>query len=368
MKKVIVFSLGFVFTLFLGFSFFSYFSSPSKYDFNELSLSDIDLSEAEEIISGSLPYVVYEPLTIESVFNNKNDTKKNSDSVVIVSTGDVIPARVTNAKMQSKGVEYPFYKVESLLKDSDLTVVNLEAPIFKGCPVTFEGMIFCGPETFGNALKKYGVGLATLENNHIGNYGLKGIEDTKRALKEAGVEYARFNEPYIVSIKGQTFGFLPVNGVGPAIDRILLSEKISELRQNVDVVVVSVHWGKEYTYDPARALGIAPDDPQEIGHLMIDSGADVVLGNHPHWVQGIELYKEGFISYGSGNFIFDQEWSQETKEGVVGAYTFIKGKLVDVKYTPIVIEDYAQPRIATDIEGLKILDAMKMSSIRIRNR
>ncbi|MDQ3098601.1 MAG: CapA family protein [bacterium] len=368
MKKVVVFFLGFVLTVSVGFVSLNFFTLPDR-SLISPSLDEITTAAANELESlEPPPYVVYAPLTVDSIFASQKKRTNSADDVVIVATGDIIPARVTNAKMKSKGVGYPFLKIESILKSGDLTVANLEAPLTKNCQVTLEGMTFCGTVDFADSMKRHGVSLVTLENNHINNHGAQGISDTINALESAQLPFSRFDTPYITEIKGQRFGFIPINGVGPAINRALLSERIRDLRNKVDVLIVTVHWGKEYTYDPSSAPGIAPDDPQEIGHLMVDSGADVVFGNHPHWVQGVELYKDAFISYSHGNFIFDQEWSQETKEGVIGSYTFAKGKLVDVSFTPIVIEDFAQPRPAVENEGNKILDAMKMSSVRIMNR
>jgi poly-gamma-glutamate synthesis protein (capsule biosynthesis protein) len=129
---------------------------------------------------------------------------------------------------------------------------------------------------------------------------------------------------------------------------------------------VAVNWGKEYSSDPYQAPGIANDDPRVIGRALIDAGADVIVGNHPHWVQGVELYHQGFIAYAHGNFIFDQEWSRETKEGVIGAYTFHNKKLSGVSFIPVIIENYGQPRLASETESAVILERMRSSSERLR--
>ncbi len=365
MKKISIFFVGFSLTVSLGVLALSFFSArqPSP---PLLSATLPEESLAEELGTPlPSPYIVYEPLTRSSIFSAQRRHTVEADDVVIVATGDIIPARVTNAKMKAKGVDYPFLKVDELLKSGDFTVANLEAPLLENCQVTLEGMSFCGTAEFAPAMKNHGISLATLENNHIGNHGLAGIEETKKILEKADLPYARFDTPYVTTLKDIRFGFLPVNGVGPSINKELLATRIRQLKETVDVVIVCVHWGKEYTYDPLPAPGIAPDDPREIAHTMVDSGADVVFGNHPHWVQGVEFYKEGFIAYGHGNFIFDQEWSQETKEGVVGSYVFSRGKLVDVVFTPIVIEDFAQPRLATPPEADAILGHMQASTERL---
>jgi poly-gamma-glutamate synthesis protein (capsule biosynthesis protein) len=141
-----------------------------------------------------------------------------------------------------------------------------------------------------------------------------------------------------------------------------MAEQIRALRPQVDVLSVAYHWGVEYVSVPAPGAGIAEDDPVEIGHLAVDAGADLVIGNHPHWVQGVELYKGGFIAYAHGNFIFDQMWSYETRLGVIGKYTFYDEELVRVEYTPLISVDYGQAVPLTGAEGQGVLDGMKASS------
>jgi len=118
------------------------------------------------------------------------------------------------------------------------------------------------------------------------------------------------------------------------------------------------------------APGIADDNPVEIAHLAVDAGADLIIGNHPHWVQAVELYKgkhalsgaEGYIAYAHGNFIFDQMWSYETRVGVIGRYTFYDDRLVRVEYIPTLIQDYAQPVPLQGADAQAVLDGMKVAS------
>ena len=97
--------------------------------------------------------------------------------------------------------------------------------------------------------------------------------------------------------------------------------------------------------------------------MIIDDGADVVIGNHPHWIQPPEIYKGKFIMYAHGNFIFDQMWSENTRKGVVGKYTFYDKKLVDVEFSPVLIENYAQPNFMSDADKKILLDDLKKESL-----
>ena len=116
------------------------------------------------------------------------------------------------------------------------------------------------------------------------------------------------------------------------------------------MVVVQFHWGKEYVRLPQRAPGVAPDDPRDLGRAAPAAGADLIIGNHPHWVQGGGVVagpgapgtnppdSGRLITYAHGNFVFDQMFSAETREGVVGRYTFHGARLVAIEYRPVRIE------------------------------
>src|SRR5690606_2312827 len=121
-------------------------------------------------------------------------------------------------------------------------------------------------------------------------------------------------------------------GVSKA-DPDIIRKEIQEARNMADIVIVQFHWGVEYVSQPSERQ-------RKLGMLAIDSGADLVIGNHPHWIQPIEIYKDKLITYAHGNFIFDQMWSEKTKEGVIGKYYFYNNKLVDAEYMPIKIHDY----------------------------
>ncbi len=306
-------------------------------------------------------------LTLDDIFPPRDLSALGLDESrlrVLVATGDVIPARSVDMRIRGRGNDffYPLAKTADLLTDGDVSVVNLEAPLIRNCPPHDDGMQFCGQPGFAAALKKAGVDVATLENNHIGNYGKAGIQETVKNLEAQGVAWADRDTPAIVDVRGLTFGFLAFNGVGETFNRKAMQEQIEALRPRVDVLVVALHWGREYVDVPARSPGIANDDPTAIGHFVIDAGADLVIGNHPHWVQAVEVYHDKLITYAHGNFIFDQMWSLETQIGVVGRYTFYDNALVGVEYTPVQIRDYAQPTVMQGKAAQAALQRMEAAS------
>lgn len=306
-------------------------------------------------------------VTIERIFDNDHSWVENLPKeriATIIATGDVIPARSVNYKMVTgKGFRWPFEKTADLLSQADLTVINLETPLLSVCPTTVEGMLFCGDARAVEGLTYAGVDIATLGNNHIGNHYKEGVDETKSILTKAGITPVSETAVY-KDIKGMRFAFLAYNDIGapeegvPWADDEKLQKDVAEARKNADIVMVSYHWGVEYVTMPNERQ-------RALAHMTIDAGADVVLGNHPHWIEPIELYKDKFIIYAHGNFVFDQEWSPETKLGVVGKYIFSDKKLIDVEYVPVRIMDYGQPYILEGDERKKVISSMKDASLRL---
>lgn len=307
------------------------------------------------------------PITVAGIFSSDHtwvSSLPKEKTVTMIATGDVIPARSVNYKMATgHGFRWPFEKTADVLRSADLTVINLETPLLTNCPTTVEGMLFCGDARVAEGLTFSGIDVATLGNNHVGNHFLEGVMETKKILNDNGIipiaEGAGYKE-----VKGTRFAFLSYNDIGAAEPGVPWAEEnkikadIVEARKNADVVIVSYHWGTEYVTEPT-------DRQKSLAHFTIDNGADVVLGNHPHWIQPIELYKDKFIIYAHGNFVFDQEWSEETKLGVVGKYIFYDGKLVDIEYLPVRIVEYGQPYFLEGAERQQLLQRFQEASIRL---
>src|SRR3990170_3730784 len=304
-------------------------------------------------------------LTLADVFPPRDISSLDPSRLrTVIATGDVIPARYTDVIIRQRGDDflYTVAATKDITAAADLTVINLEAPLVDYCAYHDEGFTFCGRPGFVAALQAAGVDLATLENNHIGNYGLEGISETEQTLAAAGIGFADRITPAIKDVRGLKFGFLAFNGVGETIDRTAMTAQIQALRPKVDVLAIAVHWGDEYVSLPQTAPGVSEDDPVEIAHLAVDAGADLLIGNHPHWVQAVELYKGKFIAYAHGNFIFDQMWSYETRVGVIGRYTFYDDVLIGVEFIPVLIEEFAQPAPLQGTEAQGVLDGMKAAS------
>ena len=286
-------------------------------------------------------------------------------------TGDIIPARGVNYFATVKhDFLWPFRPTADYTKNADITYINLEAPLFAGCPVSpAASFTFCGDARFVNGLTFMGADVANLANNHLSNYGAEGITATDQLLQKNGILTSGLGPVAVIDIRGIKFGFIGFNGVGRAIDQTALKEGIARAHQLADIVVVQFHWGKEYERQPMPDPGVpTPDDPVNIGHEAIDWGADIVIGNHPHWYQGVEVYKGKLIQYANGNFVFDQMWSEETREGVIGTYTFYGTQLVAASWKPVRSYDYGQPVFMNAQDSASTLQTMEAASDTLATR
>ncbi len=311
-------------------------------------------------------------LSLASIFGTPPDLRRIDPKrmVTIVVTGDVIPARNVNEQMLNRNdFLWPFRQTVDYLKSGDLEFVNLEAPLVAGCVRFNVGFKpFCGDPRFIDGLTFAGVSVANLSNNHLTNYGQTGTSSTIKLLTDHNIQPSGIGLVAHLSVKGVRFAFLGFNGVGTRIDPVELKREITLARPGADVVVVQFHWGKEYVLTPqSTGDSIAPDDPRVIGHLAVEDGADLVIGNHPHAVQGVEIYKGKLITYAHGNFVFDQMWTpdpgqEDPRNGVVGRYTFIDGALAAVTYLPTRTFDYGQPRFLSGPDAAAVMARMKLST------
>lgn len=284
--------------------------------------------------------------------NGKGD---RSQTITIISTGDIGLVRDINNEIQKRhDPNYPFFKIGDYLKNADLTIINLEGPLINNCPIILTGFKFCGEDTNVKGLIYAGIDAASLANNHSTNFGLDGLSQTSTVLKSAGITpFGQNNNIEYLNIKGKKvalIGFVELGNNWTGLNNATpenVAELVSEAKTKADIVITAFHWGVEYTRKPTQ-------NQVKLAHIAIDSGADIVLGNHSHWIQVSEIYKDKFITYAQGNTIFDQDWSQETKEGVIYKFEYQndKFKKVDEKYT--IIEENTQPRFATETEINKI--------------
>jgi len=287
------------------------------------------------LITGFLLFTM-KPLPIKSRLPDLIFPK--SSSLTIIFTGDVMLGRSVNTRIQKYAdPTWPFINIAPLLSSADLVIINLESPFISGCRSTDTGMIFCADPKSVAGLRLAGVDVVSLANNHIDNQGQEGVDETVSILKSNNITPSGLGKSVFNTIKNTNLAILSLSDFPEIDDRELISQ-ISTATKSADLVITTFHWGVEYQKNPtSRQIFLA--------HLAIDSGADIVVGHHPHWIQTEEIYQGKPIYYSLGNLIFDQMWSEETRLGEVLKVTYQDKALVKKEVIPIKIFDYGQPAI-----------------------
>lgn len=253
----------------------------------------------------------------------------NDEKITLVFTGDnLISPRIIN-QIEKYGEDYPYEKVTQYLK-GDIVFGNLEAPITNHSETTRsksrasikagKNFVFKISPRYAEIFKKAGFNVFSLANNHTMDFGEEGLKETFQELKKLEISYVGAGrnkeeaaQPLILECKGYKIGFLAYSMIIPvAFSATNLSaginahprnfsermrNEISQLKSKVDLVVVSYHWGVESHYYPTTYQ-------KEVAHKAINAGADIIIGHHPHRIQGVEIYKGGVIAYSLGNFLF----------------------------------------------------------------
>ena len=259
-----------------------------------------------------------------------------SPSVKVILAGDVMLGRTVEIKSKEFGDElFPFRKVAERLNDADLVFVNLESPVIENCPIHESGFKFCSSPGMAEGLNFAGIDIVTIANNHVRNYGQKGLDETIEHLTANNIDYVGFGNMVIKEVEGTKFGFLGFDYLSYLPKEADL-DLVRESAEEVDVLIVGVHWGIEYVEIP-NAL------QREWARRIVEAGADVIAGHHPHWVQEIEYIGDVPVYYSLGNFVFDQMWSEKTKKGLAVELTFEDGELVNEETLPTYMSAWAQP-------------------------
>ena len=264
----------------------------------------------------------------------------------------------------NNGEDYFFAGVKDVFQEDDFTLVNLE------CALTNEeshmDKEFClkGKPEYAQILPRAFIEGVSMANNHTWDYFDQGLADTKNAVTAAGVSYAYYDETATYTTEtGITIGWVSSSFLSYGEDRVAyMKNGIEALRaQGVDLVIACCHWGIERTYYPEEYQ-------QTMAHNCIDWGADLVLGCHPHVIQGCEVYNGKVIVYSMGNFCFGGNSNPSDKNSMIYQQTFhfADGVLqpeLDAKIIPCTVSstleynDY-QPTIAEAERRLEILKLM----------
>ncbi len=307
--------------------------------------------------------------------------------VTMTVTGDIMLARDVAAAARGTGDPAPALRPMSRrLRSADITVGNLESTLSRAGSPTQGGDSFGADPAVAKSLRRAGFDALSLANNHLGDFGDRALVQTVRRLHAeglrtfgAGRDPQRANAPAVVERKGIRFGFLGFNAIGetPAVapgqpgavsvsmpprtgplDRAELRDFLGQVRRldrQVDVVVVMPHWGTQYTNRPEPVQ-------RQVAARLVSAGADLVVGGHPHWVQGIDVVDGTLVAHSLGNFVFDMDFMKETQEGLLLEMTYWGPELKAVELVPYRIGgDYA-PRVVSRQDGRDVLQLMRATS------
>ena len=291
---------------------------------------------------------------------------KPAPSASMIAVGDIMLSREVERKMKQHGLGYPFEKVSDYLKSADFVFGNLEGPIIDGPEVPVDVLKFRAPEGVEKILFQNNIQILSLASNHIYNQGQAGIDKTVSLLDSVGIKYtgagkdqADGQKPAIIEQNGLRIAFLaytyPQDNLllsVASLDKEKMKSAVENTKKVADLVIVSMHTGKEYSHEPTERQ-------VEFAHSAIDSGADLVLGHHPHVIQPVEIYKNKNIFYSLGNFIFDQR-GNERQETVAIKFLLEKGKISIRETKAGRIKDFSQPNFVTGDEAKLILDRLKL--------
>jgi hypothetical protein len=250
----------------------------------------------------------------------------------------------------------PFEHVRSVLEEADLNLINLEC-VFSDTSILEKPFseILISPERFLRFLTENNINVVNTANNHALDHGRKQFERSLRLLKESGIHAIGYgagsffqDEPVVVDTGGQKIGFLGYNISNfPDADRRSMVDRIKAVvagsRQTVDKLVVSMHWGEEYT-------NIPPQYVVEFGKELIGAGVDIIHGHHSHQIQGVVRIGNSIFAPSLGNFIFDQKVARNRITAVLRVEMAGDGEL-DFRYVPYHMNDLFQPESAPEYEG-----------------
>jgi len=308
----------------------------------------------------------YKQPNLEIRNNSGQDSPKTEaikpETILIV--GDIMLDRKVELQMNKNGFAYPFEKISEFLNSADFVFGNLEGPISKN-PRNYSltAMNFAFSFKTIEPLYANNFRIFSLANNHTLNMGISGLEETKQLLEQAKIDWV--GDPWECSKKlsvKENLVFLAFNKTFAGCGDNEIIEIVQSVRSSASdkFLIVMMHWGNEYQAKSSI-------NQQNLAHKIIDAGADLIVGSHPHVVQEVEKYKNKLIFYSLGNFIFDQYFSQETQEGLIvelKVYPPTEDFGGRVVYNPIPIKsELSQPKVMEQEEAKIFLEKLGVESI-----
>lgn len=307
-------------------------------------------------------------------------------------TGAIVPGRCVQAAIDERGqADFLYEDVRNLILGADIAVGTLNAalsdyPPHTGCIKTF---VLVGSSNNADAMANAGFDIMSVATNHIKNCGVttcgdRAFLDTMDNLKRVGIkpvgaggDIHEAMKPVVIEKNGIRFGFVSLGeiearsfasedspGIAPLPQdfdeaEVNLRAAIQAARQLSDIVIVMPHWGSDYSPTPNyRQLFF--------DQVAVNAGADLVIGNHPHVIQGMREIENIPVFYSLGSFVFDQDWSLETQQGIIVVVTFEGRVLADYEVIPVHIDGDGHVQVASSPEYEEILERFEMLSDKLK--
>ncbi|ACO25835.1 capsular polyglutamate synthetase CapA (plasmid) [Bacillus cereus] len=284
---------------------------------------------------------------------------RENEKLTMTMVGDVMMGRNVKKIVDRYGTDYIFRHVSPYLKNSDYVSGNFAHPVLledkKNYQKANKNIHLSVKEDAVKAVKEAGFTVLNLANNHMTDYGAKGTLDTLKAFKEAELDYVGAGKNFrdvknivyqnVNGVRVATLGFTDVFVAGSiatkeqpgtlSMNPDVLFKQISKAKDpkkgNADLVVVNTHWGQEYDNKPSPRQ-------EALAKAMVDAGADIIVGHHPHVLQSFDVYKQGIIFYSLGNFVFDQGWTS-TKDSALVQYHLRDNGTATLDVVPLNIQE-----------------------------
>ena len=291
-------------------------------------------------------------------------------TVSIVAVGDIMLGNHTEKFIRQFGVEYPFQATRSILQDADIAMGNLEGAFASSGTRFKKRFTFKVPPQFAPALALAGFDVMTLANNHIFDYGMPALKQTIEVLDSLKINHSGADSnraaacrPVVLESNGYKVAIFSYSMTFPAefwaTDtsagtcfpyESVIKRTIPHYDSTCDVVITAFHWGRELKNTPR-------DYQVEMAHRVIDLGSDLVIGHHPHVLQGMEIYKNRLIAYSLGNFCFSS-YSRRAVESVMLEVCVDRNGLVLARVIPINVNNYEvdfQPKVLSAQRSAEVI-------------
>jgi len=297
--------------------------------------------------------------------------------VILTLAGDLYPGGALEAILKSDPA-YPFLHLQEFCRSSHLFFANLETPLSsKGDIYVEKTFTFRCQPYIVHTLTAGGLNVLSLANNHIMDYGPEALAETIALLEKyqiahagAGLNLAAARKPAIIEKNGMKVAFLAYNntyplefnatanrpGTAPGEARYITAD-VKEARRLANIVVVSFHWSSELLKERKSYQA-------DLAKVAINAGAHLVVGHHPHVIQGVEVYKHGLIAYSLGNFIF-ASYSKRVQDGLILQVRLTPTGIKSASFYPININNHQvhfRPKPYTGAEAERVLKELQMLS------